>query len=222
MSAQAGWFRDPSVPGQLRYFDGTAWTEHVQPDPTAVNVQQYAPPPMATPAPVYGAPVQMPQQYQQVQQVQINQINMGKQEEKSVALALVLTWFFGPFGMFYSTILGGVVMLIADVILGTLTFGLFLIIAWPVQMVWAAIAASNANKASMPAVAVTGAATPMATPQYAPQPQAPMAQGPVPAAPTAPPPALPQSTGYDPFANGQPPTHELPQAQPPSGGNWYR
>lgn len=27
----AGWFPDPQAPGQLRYWDGTGWTAHVQP-----------------------------------------------------------------------------------------------------------------------------------------------------------------------------------------------
>lgn len=27
----AGWYPDPQVPGQLRYWDGTAWTAHTQP-----------------------------------------------------------------------------------------------------------------------------------------------------------------------------------------------
>lgn len=126
---QAGWYRDPNTPGQLRYFDGATWTE-----------------------------------------------------------------------------------------LGIPTFGLIYFVTWPICMAWAAIAANNANKASVPAVAVSAGAPPMA-PQYAPQPQpypqqAPMAPGP--------PPALPQSTGHDPFANGFEPTHELPQAQPPASGSWYR
>lgn len=30
----AGWYADPNVPGQQRYWDGTTWTEHVhQPSP---------------------------------------------------------------------------------------------------------------------------------------------------------------------------------------------
>jgi len=29
----AGWYVDPNVPGQLRYWDGREWTEHRAPDP---------------------------------------------------------------------------------------------------------------------------------------------------------------------------------------------
>lgn len=30
-----GWFPDPQAPGQLRYWSGSAWTEHTAPDPAA-------------------------------------------------------------------------------------------------------------------------------------------------------------------------------------------
>jgi hypothetical protein len=37
VSAAAGWYADPSgVVGQLRWWDGTRWTDHVTPDPTQV------------------------------------------------------------------------------------------------------------------------------------------------------------------------------------------
>ncbi len=29
----AGWYADPTVPGAQRYWDGSQWTEHVQPPP---------------------------------------------------------------------------------------------------------------------------------------------------------------------------------------------
>jgi Domain of unknown function (DUF4429)/Protein of unknown function (DUF2510)/Short C-terminal domain len=31
MSTPAGWYADTAVPGQQRYWDGTAWTEHIAP-----------------------------------------------------------------------------------------------------------------------------------------------------------------------------------------------
>jgi TM2 domain-containing membrane protein YozV len=37
--ADAGWYPDPEVPGQQRYWDGTAWTEH-----RAIATPQPAPP----------------------------------------------------------------------------------------------------------------------------------------------------------------------------------
>jgi Domain of unknown function (DUF4328)/Protein of unknown function (DUF2510) len=34
-TAPEGWHRDPHRHGQLRYWDGTQWTEHISPDPSA-------------------------------------------------------------------------------------------------------------------------------------------------------------------------------------------
>src|SRR5204862_5549643 len=34
-TAPAGWHRDPHEQGQMRYWDGTQWTDHVAPDPSA-------------------------------------------------------------------------------------------------------------------------------------------------------------------------------------------
>lgn len=39
MSAASGWYPDPNVPGQLRYFDGTAWTPHTAPGRTPAPAQ---------------------------------------------------------------------------------------------------------------------------------------------------------------------------------------
>lgn len=48
----AGWYPDGVTPGVIRWFDGTAWTEHTAPDPEARPV---APAP-AAPAPAAPAP----------------------------------------------------------------------------------------------------------------------------------------------------------------------
>lgn len=49
----AGWQPDPSVPGQLRYWDGTQWTQHVQPaaTPPAGATPPTPPPPAPTTPP---------------------------------------------------------------------------------------------------------------------------------------------------------------------------
>ncbi len=66
--------------------------------------------------------------------------------EKSMGITILLTILFGPLGMFYSTIVGAVVMFVVSLIIGILTLGLGLIITWPVCIIWAAVAANNYNK----------------------------------------------------------------------------
>lgn len=43
MSTPAGWYPDPTDPSLQRYWDGTGWTEHVQPDPSAAGTGGSAP-----------------------------------------------------------------------------------------------------------------------------------------------------------------------------------
>lgn len=66
---------------------------------------------------------------------------------KSVGVALVLTFFFGPLGMLYSTVLGAVVMLVVLLLAGWVVFGLFWFLLWPLawagSMVWGAVAAAK-------------------------------------------------------------------------------
>lgn len=67
---------------------------------------------------------------------------------KSVGVALVLTFFFGPLGMLYSTVLGAMVMLIVLFVGGWFVFGPFWLLLWPLawagSMVWGALAAAKA------------------------------------------------------------------------------
>jgi hypothetical protein len=65
---------------------------------------------------------------------------------KSMGISILLTILFGPLGMFYSTIVGAIVMLVLSAIVGILTVGLGLIVTWPICVIWAAIATSNYNK----------------------------------------------------------------------------
>lgn len=72
--------------------------------------------------------------------------------DKSVGVALVLTFLFGSLGLFYSSIIGGIVMTVISFFLFLLalaTFGfllpLFLLI-WPITMVWGAVSASRQHR----------------------------------------------------------------------------
>ncbi len=66
-------------------------------------------------------------------------------KKKSVVVSLVLTLFFGPFGMLYSTLTGAIVMLILYVALGLPTLGWALIGLHPIAIIWGAWAAARAN-----------------------------------------------------------------------------
>ncbi len=129
-----GWYPDPQQPAQLRWFDGQQWSAHTQPP---------APPALPSHPPGYVPAGQQPGFAPAVQTTVVQAA-----PQKSVGVALLLTFFFGPLGMLYSTVLGGLVMLGLDVVLGILTFGLWFIISWPIQMVWAALAASEARNVS--------------------------------------------------------------------------
>jgi hypothetical protein len=65
---------------------------------------------------------------------------------KNIGLAIILTVLFGPLGMFYSTIWGGIIMTVVNAIIGFFTFGFGLIITWPINIIWAALAARSYNK----------------------------------------------------------------------------
>jgi hypothetical protein len=64
---------------------------------------------------------------------------------KSVGVAIILTVLFGPLGMFYSTIVGAITMMIISAIVALLTVGLGLIFTWPVCIIWGALAAKAHN-----------------------------------------------------------------------------
>lgn len=68
---------------------------------------------------------------------------------KSMGISIALTLFFGPLGMFYSTISGAIIMAIIDIIVGIFTFGIGLLVTWPIQVIWAAISTSSYNKKLM-------------------------------------------------------------------------
>lgn len=61
--------------------------------------------------------------------------------EKSVMAAFFLTFLFGPLGLLYATIGGGIFMIIVAIIVGVVTFGLGALVTWPVAMIWGVLAA---------------------------------------------------------------------------------
>jgi hypothetical protein len=65
---------------------------------------------------------------------------------KSVGLAVLLAFLFGPLGMLYSTVAGALLMLIISTIAAVFTCGFGLLITWPICIIWAAAAASSYNQ----------------------------------------------------------------------------
>jgi hypothetical protein len=66
--------------------------------------------------------------------------------QKSMVLSLVLTFFFGPLGMLYSTMIGAIIMLVAYVVIGILTLGWGLAVLHPIAMIWGAWATHEYNQ----------------------------------------------------------------------------
>jgi len=66
--------------------------------------------------------------------------------EKSMGITILLTIFFGPLGMLYSTVTGAIIMIIVNVIVAIITLGFGLLITCPVCIIWAAVATNKYNK----------------------------------------------------------------------------
>ena len=65
---------------------------------------------------------------------------------KSTGMAVLLAFLFGPLGLFYASVVGGVVMLLFGGVIIVFTAGIGAILVWPICMIWAAIATSAHNK----------------------------------------------------------------------------
>lgn len=90
------------------------------------------------------------------------------QQPKSVGISLVLTFFFGPLGMLYSTLTGFIVMLLINLVVLPLTLGFGALLTWPACMIWGAVAASNHNTRIAAATQYAPQGVPMQQ-QYPPQ-----------------------------------------------------
>ncbi|GEM_PF-1792353 len=65
---------------------------------------------------------------------------------KSVGIAIIVAGLFGPLGLFYATVWGGIIMSVVSFFVAILTLGFGLLLMWPVCMIWAAIAAHLYNE----------------------------------------------------------------------------
>lgn len=67
--------------------------------------------------------------------------------KKSLGLALLLALFFGPLGLLYASILGGIVMFLVNLIIAIPTLGVGLLLTWPLTVLWAFLAINKHNGA---------------------------------------------------------------------------
>jgi hypothetical protein len=117
--------------------------------------QQYAQPPQGygVQAGSYAQPQGQPAPYGQPYApnivinnvVQTTAVAGGSGRTKSVGIAFLLTFLFGPLGMFYSTVSGAIIMLVASVVLIPVTSGVAAFLVWPISIIWGCSAASRAN-----------------------------------------------------------------------------
>lgn len=54
--------------------------------------------------------------------------------KKSQIVGLLLTFFFGPLGLFYSSTAAGIAMVIVSIVVGSATFFLGVLFLWPLFM----------------------------------------------------------------------------------------
>ncbi len=94
--------------------------------------------------------------------------------QKSMAVGLLLTFFFGPLGMLYSTVLGAVIMFFVNILAFVFTAGIGLLLTWPIGLIWSGVAISSHNSN----LVSTGAATPHQKNQEAQAPSAPVTERP--------------------------------------------
>lgn len=98
---------------------------------------QYYTRPAASPQQAAHAPIYV------TQQVQVAPTIM--RPLKSVGLAIFLGLFFGPFGLFYASVAGGLIMLVGGLLITAATAGVAAPFVWITCAIWAGIAANSYN-----------------------------------------------------------------------------
>jgi predicted amidophosphoribosyltransferase len=76
-----------------------------------------------------------------------NVVTVGNQ--KSVGTAFILAFFFGPLGLIYASPVGGILMFFVAIILFFLIPVIGGFIAWIICLIWAVVAAQNANESAL-------------------------------------------------------------------------
>lgn len=71
------------------------------------------------------------------------------QSTKSQGIGLILTFLFGSLGLLYSTVIGGIIMIIVEILVAIFTLGIGLVVTHLICIVWSLIAVSAYNKKLM-------------------------------------------------------------------------
>ncbi len=66
-------------------------------------------------------------------------------KKKSMAVALILTFLFGPLGLLYATVPGALILLVLTLVIGFFTLGIGFIVGWLASMIWAAVSVNSYN-----------------------------------------------------------------------------
>jgi hypothetical protein len=84
-------------------------------------------------------------QTQQTSQPQVHTTIVVVNKQKSVGTAFLLAFFFGPLGLLYASVAGGIIMFFVACILFFLLPIVGYVLAWIICIIWAVVAAGNAN-----------------------------------------------------------------------------
>lgn len=159
----AGWFSDPYGRAVQRYWNGASWTPYVIDANGQQRVEeQSGQPSQNTPsASAGGHSIVIQNIVQQQSPPMVGGFVSGLHPQaKSMGVAVALTILFGPFGLFYVSILGGII-LSAVTVLSVFVLG---IVTWPAAIIWAVIGVNKHNAALLQGMQ---AAQPIhSTPQY--------------------------------------------------------
>ena len=66
--------------------------------------------------------------------------------EKSMVASILLSLIFGPLGLLYASVTGGIVMLLVSIVVAIFTLGFGLLITFPICIIWAVVATNTYNE----------------------------------------------------------------------------